>query len=58
VYQHAWIVTGAKFGWSGGAEALALLVRVDRRTEHLWGIGSHSRQIALRTLRSVRARSR
>jgi hypothetical protein len=58
VYQHAWIVTGAKFGWSGGAEALAVLVRVDRRAEQFWGIGSHSRQIAQRALRSVRARSR
>ncbi len=58
LYQHAWIVTGAKFGWSGGAQALAVLVKVDRRAERLWGIGSHSRQIALRTLRSVHARSR
>jgi hypothetical protein len=58
LYQHAWIVTGAKFGWSGGAEALGVLVKVDRRAEQLWGIGSHSRQIALRTLRSVHARSR
>lgn len=58
LYQHAWIVAGAKFGWSGGAQALAILVRVDRRAERLWGIGSHSRQIALRAFRSVRARSR
>jgi hypothetical protein len=58
LYQHAWIVAGSKFGWSGGAQAVAILVKVDRRAEHLWGIGSHSRQIALRTLRSVRARSR
>jgi hypothetical protein len=57
-YQHAWVVTGANFGWSGGAKALGILIRVDRRAEHLWGIGSSSRQIAERALRSVRARSR
>lgn len=58
LYQHAWIVTGAQFGWSGGSRALAILIRVDRRAEHLWGIGSRSRQIAQQALRSVRARSR
>lgn len=57
-YQHAWVVTGANFGWSGGAEALRILITVDRRVERLWGIGSSSRQIAEQALRSVRARSR
>jgi hypothetical protein len=57
-YQHAWVVTGANFGWSGGAQALGILIRVDRRAEQLWGIGSSSRRIAQQALRSVRARSR
>jgi hypothetical protein len=57
-YQHAWVVTGANFGWSGGARALATLIKVDRRAEHFWGIGSSSRRIAEQALRSVRARSR
>ena len=57
-YQHAWVVTGANFGWSGGARALGILIRVDRRAERFWGIGSSSRQIAEQALRSVRARSR
>jgi hypothetical protein len=57
-YQHAWVVTGANFGWSGGARALATLIRVDRRAEHFWGIGSSSRRIAEQAFRSVRARSR
>jgi hypothetical protein len=57
-YQHAWVVTGANFGWSGGAKALGILIRVDRRAERFWGIGSSSRQIAEQALRSVRARSR
>src|SRR5438876_1021821 len=29
LYQNAWIVTGARFGWWHGAEALRLLVRAD-----------------------------
>jgi hypothetical protein len=58
LYQHAWIVTGARFGWSGGAQALAILIKVDRRTDHLWGIGSNSRRIARQALREVRRRAR
>ena len=37
LYQHSWIVTGAKFGWSGGAEALRILVRVDTSLQARWG---------------------
>src|SRR5436190_2986409 len=31
LYQHAWIVTGAKFGWWHGAQALRTLIAIDRR---------------------------
>jgi hypothetical protein len=58
LYQHAWIVTGAKFGWWGGAQALEILVRADRKAEQLWGVGSRSRLEAERALREVRTRSR
>ena len=44
LYQNAWIVAGAKFGWWRGAEALATLVAVDRRAQQLWGIGSQERR--------------
>ena len=37
-----WIVTGAGFGWWHGAEALRVLIRVDRRVESWWGIGYRS----------------
>jgi hypothetical protein len=57
LFQHEWIVTGARFGWWRGAEALQTLVAVDRTVERRWGIGSRSRALAERALAEVRARS-
>jgi hypothetical protein len=56
LYQHSWIVAGARFGWWRGAEALRLLIRVDRRIESRWGIGYRSEVIARQALASVEAR--
>jgi hypothetical protein len=58
LYQHAWIVTGARFGWWHGAEALSVLIRVDRRIESKWGIGFRSEAIARRALAAVEARAK
>jgi hypothetical protein len=58
LYQHNWIVTGARFGWWRGAEALAILVQVDRRVERTWGVGSRSRAVAEQALVEVKGRSR
>jgi len=58
LYQHSWIVTGAKFGWWRGAEALRLLAAVDRRAESSWGIGAKSETVARAALAKVEARSR
>jgi hypothetical protein len=58
LYQHAWIVTGAKFGWWHGAEALRVLIRVDRRIESEWGIGYRSEAAAHRALAAVEARAK
>ena len=58
LYQNAWIVTGARFGWWHGAEALQLLVRTDTKAEHVWGIGARSRAVAQRELVYVEAKSR
>lgn len=58
LYQHNWIVTGARFGWWHGAEALEILVQVDRRVERTWGLGSKSRADAERALAEVEERSR
>jgi hypothetical protein len=57
LYQNAWIVTGARFGWWHGAEALQILVDVDRQTESLWGIGAKSRLLAENALSYVQSRS-
>jgi hypothetical protein len=58
LYQHNWIVTGARFGWSGGAEALRELIQVDERAQKLWGVGGKSEQVARHTLAEVKARLR
>jgi hypothetical protein len=58
LYQHAWIVTGAKFGWSHGAQALQTLIGVDQHVEREWGIGAKSEAVARATLAQVRRRSR
>lgn len=54
LYQHAWIVTGARFGWWHGAEALNVLIRVDRRIESRWGVGYRSEAVARGALATVR----
>jgi hypothetical protein len=58
LYQHNWIVTGARFGWAGGAQALRTLVAVDARVQKLWGIGARSEQLARRALAEVEEKSR
>jgi hypothetical protein len=58
LYQNEWIVTGAKFGWWRGTDALKVLVAVDRHASAQWGIGSKSEAAAVRALTEVEARSR
>jgi PASTA domain-containing protein len=58
LYQHNWIVTGAQFGWSSGAEALRTLVAVDKRVQELWGIGASSERLAASALAEVGRRSK
>jgi hypothetical protein len=58
LYQHNWIVTGARFGWADGAAALRTLVAVDRRVQELWSVGARSELAAQRALSYVEARSR
>jgi hypothetical protein len=55
LYQQAWIVTGARFGWWHGAAALRILIRVDGRIQALWGIGAKSETEARQALRFVEA---
>jgi hypothetical protein len=58
LYQHAWIVTGARFGWSHGEAALRILVAVDHEVEARWKMGSRSRSVAEQALAEARAKTR
>ena len=58
LYQHAWIVTGARFGWWHGAEALRLLIRVDRRVESRWGVGYRTEAAVRQALAEVAAKTK
>jgi hypothetical protein len=58
LYQHAWVVEGAKFGWWHGAQALQELIAVDRQVESLWGVGHRSEAVARAALTRVRAEAR
>jgi hypothetical protein len=58
LYQHAWIVTGATFGWSHGAQALETLIRVDEQVQRQWGIGRKSETVARAALAKVRREAR
>jgi hypothetical protein len=58
LFQHAWIVTGASFGWWHGAEALRELIAADRLAERRWGIGKKSELVARRALAEVEARTK
>jgi hypothetical protein len=56
LYEHAYVVAGAKFGWWHGVEALQTLIEVDKRAEALWGVGDQSRTAAEKALAEVLAR--
>jgi PASTA domain len=56
LYQHSWIVTGAKFGWWHGADALRQLIVADSAAQERWGIGRKSELVARTALAEVEAR--
>lgn len=58
LYQHAWIVTGAEFGWWHGDQALVKLIAVDQTVEQIWGIGHQSEKVARHALAVVRRREK
>jgi hypothetical protein len=53
LYQHSWVVTGARFGWRKGDDALRILIRVDRSLERRFGFGARSEAVARRALAEV-----
>src|SRR2546427_761903 len=58
LFQHAWIVPGASFGWWHGAEALRELIAADQVAARRWGIGKKSELVARRALAEVEARTK
>ena len=58
LYQHSWIVTGARFGWHDGAEALRILIKVDQSLERRFGFGARSEVVARRALAYVEAQAK
>jgi hypothetical protein len=57
-YQHAWIVAGARFGWHGGAEALRVLLEVDRDVRARWGVGARELAVVRTALGEVTAKTK
>ena len=55
LYQHSWIVTGARFGWHDGDEALRILIKVDQSLERRFDFGARSEAVARRALTYVGA---
>jgi PASTA domain len=58
LYQNSWIVTGAKFGWWHGAQALRELIAADQAAQKRWGLGRKSELVARAALAEVEARSK
>jgi PASTA domain len=58
LFQHAWVVTGASFGWWHGAQALRELIAADRLVQKRWGIGRKSELVARKALAEVEARTK
>jgi len=58
LYQHSWVVTGARFGWWHGAGALRALIAADQSAQQRWGIGRKSELVARAALADVEARSK
>jgi PASTA domain len=56
LYQHTWIVTGARFGWKDGDVALKTLIRVDGSLQARFGFGRRSQTVARRALAYVESR--
>jgi hypothetical protein len=56
-YQHAWVVTGAEFGWWQGAEALRTLIDADELLQKKFGTGARFEAVARAALAEVESKS-
>ena len=52
------LVTGARFGWHDGAEALRMLIKVDQSLERRFDFGARSETVARRALAYVEAQKK
>jgi hypothetical protein len=57
-YQHAWVVTGAEFGWWRGAEALEIVIQADEQLQQKFGTGKKYEAIARAALTEVRQKAK
>jgi hypothetical protein len=57
-YQHAWVVTGAEFGWWQGAEALTILIQADGQLQQKFGTGAKFEAAARAALAEVERKSK
>jgi hypothetical protein len=57
-YQHAWVVTGAKFGWWHGDEALRILIQVDKQMQQTFHVGGKYEATARAALAEVTRKSK
>jgi hypothetical protein len=57
-YQHAWVVTGAEFGWWHGAEALTIVIEADEQLQSKFGAGKKYEAIARAALDEVRQKTK
>jgi PASTA domain len=53
LYQHSWIVAGARFGWHDGADALRILIATDEKLQARFGFGGRSARVARHALVEV-----
>ena len=58
LYQHSWIVYGARYGWADGAEALRILIRIDESLQRRWDFGARSERVARKALAYVESHTK
>jgi hypothetical protein len=58
LYQHSWIVYGARYGWADGDDALRTLIRIDESLQRRWDFGARSEAVARKALAYVESQQK
>ena len=58
LYQHSWIVYGARYGWADGDEALRTLIEIDESLQRRWDFGARSEAVARKALAYVESQQK